>query len=130
MRRLSCRIFIFSLVVISTFGCSSESESRHTHLWVGNQQQHIWSYLRVECYSTADGPLGTDGSEGDASLGEFVSAELAAGDVVTFSGGVVVKFDGTSLLVNDEKADVKHIQIDANGKIRKNAYIKTAGSSN
>ncbi|MDG1874329.1 MAG: hypothetical protein P8J27_10490 [Mariniblastus sp.] len=86
--------------------------------------------MRVESYSTADGPLGTDGSEGDASLGEFVSAQLAASDVVTFSGGVVVKFDGTSLWVNDEKAEVKHIQIDANGKIRKNAYIKTAGSSN
>ena len=120
------RILILLVVMGLAAGCSAKREASHTHLWIGDQQQNVWSYLRVEKYVAAEDAVEEKVFDEEALLGEFVSKKLSAGDKVTFPGDVEVTFDGTSLFVNGDKVEEKHVQIEANGTLRRNAFIKTA----
>ena len=115
-KRLSRNLLIY-LAVALLVGCgSAERKSGHTHVWIGDQAQNVWSYELVESIVSADG-------EETESVG-FLSAELKPGDEVTLSSGVVIKYDGSALKINGQKVVDSNVVVEMDGAIRRNAFIR------
>ena len=111
------RSFILFVVVLLPTGCASEKpKPGYSHLWVGDYDINVWSYERIETYCENGGE--------EEPVGDYLVRALSKGDYATFPSGAVVKYDGTDLSIGDEVIDRKHVQVEVNGKIRKNAYIQ------
>ena len=111
--RFAVLVFL-SLAVV--FGCSSGAKGTHTHLWVGDNSQNFWTYERVESIEQSGETV---------EIAGFLVQELKSGDKVTLMNGSTITYDGTILIVNDHKVSTENVQLESNGTVRVNAFIKT-----
>ena len=109
---------ILALLAVFVFvGCGSGGvEGTHTHLWVEGKAKNVWSYERVESIEQAGNTV---------EIAGFLVRELKSGDKVTLMNGSRITYDGTSLIVNDHKVSTENVQLESNGSVRVNAFIKT-----
>lgn len=104
-----------AILVCVVVGCSGKPTAGHTHLWIGDKAFNVWSYLRVETFKHA-------GEE--TEIAGFMSQQLEAGDQVKLTNGSVVSYDGSKLTIDKVPVMVANVQLEANGKVRENAFIK------
>lgn len=110
------RLLLTLAVISATAGCASSSRTTppHTHVWA--RDQNLWSYQRVAGLSLADGGV----TRPDVHL----SRQLRAGESVMLEDGTVVRFDGSTLLVDDHSVDSRNAVVDRDGTLRQNAFIR------
>lgn len=108
---------IFVLIVIATAGCSGRPEvEQFTHFWTA-QGSHVWSHLGVELIQMDSEVLHPPEF--------FISRELKPGEAVKLVGGVVIRYDGKTLSVDERIISEDNVLIEKDGRILPNAYIKT-----
>ena len=108
---------MFVLFVIATAGCSDRPEvEQFTHFWTP-QGSHVWSHLGVELLQIDSEVLHPPEF--------FMSRELKPGDSVKLVGGVVIRFDGKTLTVDERIISEDNVLIEKDGRILPNTYIET-----
>ena len=108
---------IFVFFVIATAGCSGRPEvDQFTHFWT-SQGSHVWSHLGVELIQIDSEVLHPPEF--------FISRELKPGEAVKLVGGVVIRYDGITLSVDERIISEDNVLIEKDGRILSNAYIKT-----
>lgn len=113
---VSCAFLWILMIILASFGCSNPKSAGHTHLWTTNKEKNVWSYERVESLERVDEVT---------EIADFLKQELQRGDIVRFINGSKIEFDGEELRVNDHLISASNVQIEGNGTIRENAFIKT-----
>lgn len=97
-------------------GCSeAPQEKKFTHLW-SSQGTHIWTHLGVEL-TQVDSKVFT-------TPDFFLNRELLPEEKVKLVGGLVVRYDGDSLFINERLVTDDTVLIENDGSLIPNAYIK------
>lgn len=114
--RLRRCLVIVGLIAITQCGCSeAPQEDQFTHLW-SSQGTHVWTHLGVE-WIQVDSRVLTPPEF-------FLNRELLPEEKVKLVGGVVVRYDGDSLFINERLVTDNNVLIENDGTLIPNAYIK------
>ena len=109
-------LVIVVLISITQCGCSqAPQEDQFTHLW-SSQGTHIWTHLGVELIQVDSRVL--------TPPEFFLNRELLPDEKVKLVGGVVVRYDGDSLFINERLVTDNNVLIENDGTLIPNAYIK------
>ena len=109
-------LVIVVFISITQCGCSqAPQEDQFTHLW-SSQETHIWTHLGVELIQV-DSRVFTPPEF-------FLNRELLPEEKVKLVGGVVVRYDGDSLFINERLVTDNNVLIENDGTLIPNAYIK------
>ncbi len=109
-------LVIVVLISITQSGCSqAPQEDQFTHLW-SSQGTHIWTHLGGELIQVE--------SRGLTPPEFFLNRELLPDEKVKLVGGVVVRYDGDSLFINERLVTDNNVLIENDGTLIPNAYIK------
>lgn len=109
-------LVIFVLISMAQGGCSqAPKEKQFTHLW-SSQGTHIWTHLGVKLIQIDSTVL--------TPPKFFLNRELLPGEKVKLVGGVVVRYDGASLFINERLVTDDTVLIENDGTLIPNAYIK------
>lgn len=109
-------LVIVVLISITQSGCSqAPQEDQFTHLW-SSQGTHIWTHLGVELIQVDSRVL--------TPPEFFLNRELLPDEKVKLVGGVVVRYDGDSLFINERLVTDNNVLIENDGTLIPNAYIK------
>lgn len=107
---------IVVLISMAQCGCSQAPQAdQFTHLW-SSQGTHIWTHLGVE--------LIQDDSKVLSQPEYFLNRELLPDEKVKLTSGVVVRYDGESIFINERLVTDDNVLIENDGTLIPNAYIK------
>lgn len=116
----SLLVSVLLLVVFAGCGGEPAAVSDHTHLWIGDESQNVWSYERAT--------LITAENKDDPSPDAFLKVQISSGQKVLFESGQVVSYDGTNLRVGKKTIKAQHVHVERDGTILENAFIRSRDS--
>jgi len=114
------RLYYFTLGLLLLLGTSCASTVQpHSHIWIGNTSQNVWTYEKVTEINTNDQSV--------KIINNYFEGVLADGESLVLENDVKVLCKKDDLYVNGDKIPnaVRNIVIDKDGSIKHNAFIRT-----